>query len=221
MLRTKFFVLSATLTVAGLLAFAGCSASSSTAWQGEAPTSQPKYEHLWKHQYVYYPHTQVYYDPYNKTWYWKDNTDWQHSAQLPAKFTIFGDRPQIVRMPTDLWNETHYAKSQSWQDQYDYSTSETVASTQTQTQTWREYSESQPQQQWQQSQQQTQQQSQAYSHGLCLPTNRSLSFTGQNMTGRYAVTSFPTQNTTRLAQYQVNQRTQTALVEAQSDAPEK
>ena len=205
MLRTKFFVLSATLSVAGLLALGGCSASSSsTAWQDATPTQKPKYEHLWKHQYVYYPRTKVYYDPYNKTWYWKDDSSWQHSAQLPSKFTVFGDRPMIVRMPTDLWQETHYAGTQTWGGQDSYTPTQTMTYAKARAKT-----------------EIAKRQTQTPSHGRCLPRNSALSQTQVNTPNRYAVRNITTQNVTRVASTVIHQRRQTAYVEAQSDAPEK
>ena len=73
------------LCTAALLAL-GCEAKSKVVWH---ETGQPLHvrggQSWWHYQYVYYPGTQVYFEPYTKHWYWFQDDLWLTGTELPAQ----------------------------------------------------------------------------------------------------------------------------------------
>lgn len=95
------------MTVSGLIAGAtllvglgGChSLQSDVSWH---ENGQPRHSHSqqswWSYKYVYYPHEQVYFEPYSRTYFWFNEDRWEEGDQLPDHITVHADDANIVRL---------------------------------------------------------------------------------------------------------------------------
>lgn len=58
------------------------------AW-ADPPPWAPAHGYRAKHQYVYYPDSEVYYAPDTRTWFWLNGSNWQSGVSLPAGLQAF------------------------------------------------------------------------------------------------------------------------------------
>jgi hypothetical protein len=76
MMKTLRFAVIATLAIAG----AGLVATPAVA---DPPPWAPAHGWRAKHQYVYYPSAEVYYEPASSMWFWLGGNGWQAGVSLP------------------------------------------------------------------------------------------------------------------------------------------
>lgn len=76
-MKTLRFAVIATLAIAG----AGLVATPAVA---DPPPWAPAHGWRAKHQYVYYPSAEVYYEPASSMWFWLGGNGWQAGVNLPG-----------------------------------------------------------------------------------------------------------------------------------------
>lgn len=87
------------LAVLGVALMSGCGAKTAITWQDNGtPVHQHPSQDWWQYQYVYYPQTQVYFEPFSHTWYWFEDELWHEGTELPQEFSVHNVNPRIVKL---------------------------------------------------------------------------------------------------------------------------
>ncbi len=110
----------ATTTVAtlglGVALLAGCSQNQAqVTWQDNGtPHVDHQHQQWWNYQFVYYPASQVYFEPHSQTYFWFQNGLWRQGSETPGHITLQFENPVIVKLETDLPYMQHSSVSKAF-----------------------------------------------------------------------------------------------------------
>lgn len=87
------------LSIAAVAALgAGC-AQPQVSWLDNGVPYYDHPEQTWHYQFVYHPNSQVYFEPYTKTYYWYGNGEWHSGSDIPQELRPLDDRiARIVKL---------------------------------------------------------------------------------------------------------------------------
>lgn len=96
--------LTASLTLGAAL-LGGCNhtpSHSQVSWQQDAaPHIDQQNQSWWNYQFVYFPASQVYFEPHGKTFYWFEQGVWRQGSQLPQHVTLQNESPSVVKLSSE------------------------------------------------------------------------------------------------------------------------
>lgn len=67
-------------------------------WQDGMPVHENPHQNWWSHTFVYYPDRQVYYEPYNETYFWYEHGLWEEGMELPPDVIIYPKLARTVKL---------------------------------------------------------------------------------------------------------------------------
>lgn len=89
-----------------LLAAAAAALPAELAW-ADPPPWAPAHGYRAKHQYVYYPVHEIYYEPARDIWFWIDGGNWRFGSSLPIEYQPYTRGGVTVELYTDRPYEDH------------------------------------------------------------------------------------------------------------------
>lgn len=74
------------MTRIATLSLALCATALPGISQADPPPWAPAHGYRAKHEYIYYPSHQIYYEPARSLWFWLDGGDWRFGVDLPVYY---------------------------------------------------------------------------------------------------------------------------------------
>ena len=101
---THTIMLAAAFTLGAAL-LGGCThapSRSQVTWQQNGtPHTDHQNQSWWNYQFVYFPASQVYFEPHSKTFYWFEQGVWRQGDQLPQHVTLQNETPTVVKLASE------------------------------------------------------------------------------------------------------------------------
>lgn len=107
----------AALTLGAAL-LGGCTHSpsrSQVTWQDNGtPHTNHQNQQWWNYQFVYFPASQVYFEPYSKNFYWFEQGVWRQGTELPNHITLQNESPTVVKLAQEQPYLQHHSVTSEW-----------------------------------------------------------------------------------------------------------
>lgn len=113
--NTKVLATAAALGLSVAL-LGGCSQSrTQVTWQdnGTPHISHP-HQQWWNYQFVYYPASQVYFEPHSQTYYWFQNGLWRQGSELPSHIPLQFENPVTVKLESEQPFMQHHSVTKAF-----------------------------------------------------------------------------------------------------------
>jgi len=106
MSRTLNSIVGAALLSGVALGMTGCSSSAGSttkvSWQSNGvPYYNEAGAKTWHYKFVYYPESNVYFEPHSATYYWNHNGLWNTGGELPAWYILQNEEPMVIRTASE------------------------------------------------------------------------------------------------------------------------